>query len=273
MAPDSGGLQLVRRGQVGYFESPLLAAYGRLLTHAFFTRHGGVSSGQYSSLNFSSKEGDTAENVSRNLEIAASSLGFSAADFLLVRQVHGDGILTWNGNRPPVEPLMYDGIVTSSTGIALCIKTADCVPVLLADPVKKIIGAVHAGWRGTAARIVQKAVLVMQREYSCRPENILASEGPAIGPCCYEVDESVIRAMCDRSWAGFVHKGKRPDRWMLDLAGINGVQLHEAGLPPGNISIGPVCTSCRTDLLYSHRAESGRTGRSLNFIMLKVPAP
>ena len=262
-------MRLSGKGLIRYFESPLLARHGGFLTHAFLTRHGGVSPGRFSSLNFSSREGDTEENVFRNLEIAASSFGFPAGDFLLLRQVHGDGLLTWNGDRPPGEALVYDGIITASSGVALCIKTADCVPVLLADPARRIIAAVHAGWRGTAARIAQKAACLMQREFSCRPENILGAVGPAIGPCCYEVDENVMRSMRVASWRDFVRSGGRPGRWMLDLPGINGRQLREAGLLPGNIAVGSVCTSCRTDLLYSHRAESGKTGRSLNFIMLK----
>ena len=154
--------------------------------------------------------------------------------------------------------------------MALCIKTADCVPVFLADPVRRVIGAVHAGWKGTALQIVEKAVREMVQRFGARPSDLFAAIGPAIGPCCYEVDAAVYQAMSHHaSRTAFFHTGRQDGRWMLDLPLANRHQLLRCGLLPERIRTADHCTACHPDLFFSHRAQGGNTGRQLNFIMIR----
>jgi hypothetical protein len=154
--------------------------------------------------------------------------------------------------------------------LALCIKTADCVPVFLTDPVLQIIGAVHAGWKGTALLITEKAVREMVRRFGTRPSDLFAFIGPAIGPCCYEVDNAVYQAMGRQSAHGaFIHAGLQAGKWMLDLPLANYHQLLHAGLLPEHIQTAGLCTACHPELFFSHRAQGGDTGRQLSFIMIR----
>jgi polyphenol oxidase len=255
-----------------YYQSPQLQALS-FLTHAFTTRIGGVSGGCYSSLNFSVREGDPEEHVKRNYQITAAAFAVSPEQFLTVRQVHGDGILVIKEPdfRIPEGKLPeYDGIITNQTGIAVGIKTADCVPVLIVDRIKRIVGVVHAGWRGTALKIAAKAVMRFREDFLSATEDMIAAIGPSIGPCCYQVDAQVVRAMGpDGGTDSYFRACKEDGRWMLDLPSLNRRHLLEAGLNPENIEMSGLCTSCLPDLFYSHRGESGKTGRQLNFLMLR----
>ncbi len=258
--------RLSQKGSIQYYEAESLGAL-EFLRHAFLARSGGISRAPFASLNVSIREGDLQEHVDRNFQIAAS--GFGLEKFFLMSQVHGDRILVLREGEETCregQP-QADAVMTSERGIAIGIKTADCVPVLLADPVKRVIAAVHAGWRGTALQIVSKTVLKFISEFSTCPEDIIAAIGPAIGPCCYEVDLRVFEAMNgdDRQ---HVFKQTGTDQWKLDLAELNRRQLLKAGLPEKNISAARLCTACRADLFFSHRKE-GRTGRQLNFILLR----
>ncbi|MCG6534700.1 MAG: peptidoglycan editing factor PgeF [Syntrophales bacterium LBB04] len=260
-----------KKGTVEYFESPLLAGRDFLL-HAFSTRRGGVSRDGFASLNFSKREGDGAENVRRNWEILADAFQLSPEQFLLMDQIHGDGILAINEGMeiPPEGHRQFDALVTDRPGIALVIKTADCVPLLMMDPVRRVIGVGHAGWRGTALNIAGKVVDTFVKSFSSRTEDILVAIGPAIGACCYQVDAPVYEALASHPGAvSFLHPQKEQGRWILYLAGVNRLQMEERGVPPENISSADHCTSCRGDVFYSHRRDGIKTGRHVNFIMLK----
>lgn len=264
--------RLSKKGAVQCFKSEAFEGCG-FLTHAFLTRWKGASEGVFSSLNFSLKEGDREDRVNRNWGILAEAFGVSAPQFLTIHQIHGDRIVVAEDlNRRSASDLVVqcDAVLTAATGVALGIKTADCVPVLLVDRVKRVIGAVHAGWRGTSLQIVAKAVRAMEKRFSSSTADILAAIGPAIGPCCYQVDEQVFSAAKeDKDWMSAFRECSEKGRWMLDLPLANRTQLLRAGVPGENISSAGICTSCRTDLFFSHRAENGRTGRQLNFIFLE----
>jgi len=242
------------------------------LSHAFLTRWGGASEGKFSSLNFSVREGDEEKNVTRNWEIFGGAFGISLSQFFMIRQVHGDRVVQADGltQRSSLSsPVQCDAVVTSAESIAIGIRTADCVPILLADRVRRVIGAVHAGWKGTALNIAAKTVQVMKDQYSSRPEDIVAAIGPAIGPCCYQVDERVFSfSQGNGDWEPAFSRCPEEGRWMLDLPLANRLQMLRMGIPPENISSGGICTSCRKDIFFSHRAEKGGTGRQLNFIVL-----
>jgi YfiH family protein len=261
-----------KRGCVEYLESAALSEWG-FLDHAFCTRRNGVSEGQFASLNVSVREGDGGGNVRQNWEIIADAFNLRAEQFFVVHQVHGDNILVVDRtNIGDFKQRQHraDAIITNLPGLAIGIKTADCVPVFMADREKRIIGVVHAGWRGTALNIAAKTVKAFTKAFSSRPEDIVAVIGPAIGPCCYEVDETVFNAMTmNGDWESSFTPCGELGKWMLNLASVNTCQMIQAGIRPDNVLSSCVCTSCRKDLFFSHRGEEGRTGRQVNFMMLK----
>ena len=249
-----------------------LAAYD-FLVHAFCTRLGGVSEEDYKSLNMSFREGDEEFRVLQNWSKLAAAFDIPMENFLVLNQVHGDNIFVIQPRGEYFtsrDALNYDAIVTDRANLAICIKTADCVPVFLVDHVRKVIAAVHAGWRGTALGITAKVVRLMQNQYGSSPADLLAAIGPSIGSCCYEVDETVADAFHhDKNAEAFLFPGKRKDRWMLDLAEANRQQLRDCGIPAENIEAAGVCTVCRQDAFFSHRGSGGVTGRQINFLMIK----
>lgn len=261
----------LEKQELTYFEAPQLRSLPFLI-HAFTTRHRGVSEGCYSSLNFSIREGDPEENIKKNFQLLARAFKISPKQFLTVRQVHGDNFLLVDDpafHVPGDKPLEYDGIITSQPGLAIGVKTADCVPILLVDRARRVIGVVHAGWRGTSLRIAAKAVDCFKHHFSTDTRDLVAAVGPAIGHCCYQVDTQVYQAMDAESRNGCFQACEMEGRWMLDLPSLNRQHLVAAGMLPENIDMSGLCTSCRRDLFYSHRGEQGRTGRHLNFLMLR----
>lgn len=256
--------RFVKNGRVAYFESDILKIPG--LVHAFCTRESGVSPPPFNSLNFGSREGDTPENVRENFQILSSAFGIPAGEFLTLRQVHGSRILILDSQSSGNGELEYDAMVSCGKGLALCVKTADCVPVLLADRNLKAVAAVHAGWRGTSLQILAKCAAFLFENFGVRRQDLLAAIGPAIGSCCYEVDSVVYDEMAG-SAEGFFKKTGEKGKWKLDLPGVNRGQLLNMGIPPENISCSGLCTACRTDMFFSHRAEK-KTGRQLSFITL-----
>lgn len=267
---------LSKKNTIGYLHSPKLGDCD-FLVHAFCTRHGGVSLDDYKSLNMSFREGDEEFRVLQNWDKLATAFNIPMENFLVLNQVHGDNIFVIKPHGDYFtsrEALNYDAIVTNRTNLAICIKTADCVPVFIMDRVKKVIAAVHAGWRGSALGITAKVVRLMQNSYGSEPQNILAAIGPAIGPCCYEVDLPAADAFrCQNNSESFLFPGKRKNRWMLDLVEANRRQLLNCGIPEANIESSGLCTVCRQDAFFSHRRSGGITGRQINFIMIKGDPP
>ncbi len=272
-------LRYEQKGELEYLAVPALADSG-FLVHAFLTRRGGFSRGNYASLNFSCREGDRPEAVASNWQLLARSFNLDLSQFVVMQQVHGDRIVVIdNADRPlvpassPIPPEAYscDALVTDRPGVAIGVKTADCVPLFLVDRVRHVIAAVHAGWRGTALDISGQTVATLLALFSSRPDDILAAVGPAIGACCYEVDAAVYQALYSYEAGGesFFRPRAEKDRWMLDLAMVNRRQLEQRGVPPENIFSANQCTSCRSDSFYSHRRDRGLTGRHFNFLMMK----
>lgn len=260
---------LARKGPIEYLEDEKLSAQN-WLTHAFCTRLGGVSSGPYSSLNVGDLVGDREENVIQNLNLVREAFGVPDGGLILMRQVHGDRILHLDGDGPLPEALPEcDGLISDRPGVALGVRTADCVPIFFADRARRIIGAAHAGWRGTALGIAARMVETLAGRFLSHREDLTALIGPAIGPCCYQVDAPVFEAFSAMPGADlFLRPCKELGRWMLDLALANRLQIRAAGVPPENICTSGLCTSCRPDLFFSHRAGGGSTGRQISLLML-----
>jgi polyphenol oxidase len=259
-----------RKGAIEYLESEELSALD-FVTHAFCTRLGGVSAGPYSSLNTGDLVGDGDDNVLRNLNLVEDAFEIPAGGLILMRQVHGDRICLLDGDGPLQEGLSEcDGLITGRPGVALGVRTADCVPIFFADRTRRIIGAAHAGWRGTALGIAARMVDTLAGRFSSHREDLLALIGPAIGPCCYQVDAPVFEAFSAMPGSDqFLRPCKELGRWMVDLALANRLQIREAGVPSENIFTSGLCTSCRRDLFFSHRAGKGRAGRQINLLMLR----
>jgi hypothetical protein len=265
-------VRLNTNGTLRYFTADKLSSLPFVI-HAFCTRYGGVSNRPFSSLNVSSRLGDQEYNVAKNLSIIAGTFGFAPEQFCLVHQVHGDDIVVLDQNRPIMhsveQPVYGDALIAKRSGVAIGIKTADCVPILIIDLEHQVIAAVHAGWKGTSLGLTAKVVKKMGHLYGTRPEHLLAAVGPAINCCCYEVDETVFRAFTVRERSLVFRPGVRPGRWMLDLPSANRNYLLAAGVPDGSIEQAEVCTACRRDWFFSHRGEHGLTGRQLSFIMIR----
>ncbi len=268
------------------------------LLHGFSTRNGGISSAYgKGSLNLGITKHDQHSNVEHNRELFLRELGAVNGQgeqwpLVGVRQIHSAVIHPVTG--VPGSVLVGDGLITDRPGLLLSVKTADCVPVLLADPGRRAVGAFHAGWKGTLSRIVEKGVGEVRRQFGSRPEDFRAAIGPCIHACCYEVGEELrekfdaqfpyagelfsevfdYQALSVRFPMLFLNQrppghGEPAVKIHLNLVEANRRQLMNAGLREENIEVVDECTSCNTDLLFSHRKEAGMTGRMMGAIGIR----
>ncbi len=248
------------------------------LVHAVFTRRRGFSHAPFAGLNASSATGDDHTAVARNQAAIVSALRLP---LVAVKPVHG-GDVTLVRRETSVErsadwlepfrgrlrTMEADAMLANQPGFALCWAYGDCAPILLYDPEHTACALVHAGWRGTAVGVVLQAIQAMQEHFGSRPFELLAGIGPAIGACCYEVDEKVREAFATHplAWecAEFVERESTSSRatgLFLDIAASNYRQLVATGIPREHIDDSGYCTGCRTDLFYSHRREPWPSGR------------
>ena len=244
---------------VTFFQSDGIAAAGGA-AHGFSTRLGGVSEGMWASLNLGVGRGDDPDHVRENYRRFFAAIGGSGRRIAMSNQVHGGVVRCVTSadlHADPYEKVGYeaDGLMTDLPGVALVVYSADCIPILFYDPVRRVIAAAHAGWRGTAAGIAAAAVDRMKNVYGCRPEDILAAVGPGIGPDCFETHEDVPNAMTAAlSTAVLQHiKIKENGKFAVDLKAINAMRLEQAGLDPARIAVCGFCTACQPDRFWSHR--------------------
>lgn len=234
------------------------------LVHAIFTRSGGVSRMPYSSLNLGGTVGDDPSLVRKNREMAFSSVDLSPGSIFDVWQVHGNNVVCADKPRPNNQlHEKADAILTDLSGVTLFMRFADCVPILLFDPTKSVIGIAHAGWKGTVQRTAAQTVKTMRERYGSKPANILAAIGPSIGPHHYEIGPAVeleVKRAFGQNASAVLDSGNRNGTGVnLDLWAANEIILRQAGVK--NIEIAAICTACHLEDWYSHRAEGGRTGR------------
>lgn len=229
------------------------------LVHAVFGRLGGVSEGPLSSLNVGSQVGDDPQSVAENKRRACAHLGVDTTQVVTAHQVHGNHVAAVDTAHLGQVMSNTDGLVTDAAHVALMLRFADCQPIILFDPLRHALGLVHAGWRGVALGIAYRAVEAMTREFGSRPEDLLAGLGPAIGPCCYTVGHQVAAALgyALPDWSSVMTQEE--DSWRFDLPAANAQQLATAGVQ--SLEQAGLCTACRTDEFYSHRASQGKTGR------------
>lgn len=278
------------------------------LAHGFSTRGGGFSRayGQ-GDLNLGFTKDDKKATVERNRAVFLHELdskrdrpakgkkdNAQAWPLVTLRQIHSDIIHAVSSL--PASPLAGDGLITETPGLLLAIQTADCLPVIVVDARHHAIGVFHAGWRGTLQRIVEKGVGAMRRHFGSLPRDLKAAIGPGVHGCCYEVGAEV-RTKFESQFAyaaSLFREVKESDpvhekypllfltarapghselgkQIFLDLVEANRQQLLAVGLAKKNIEASPLCTSCRTDLLFSYRAEKGRTGRMMGVAGVREP--
>ena len=262
-------------------EVPFLT-YNRLsdlsfIRHAFSTRLGGVSEGEFTSMNLSFGRGDADENVTENYKRICKAAGFEYDSLTASKQIHETivrNVTRQNrgvGIYKPVDMPSVDALVTNDKEVTLVTYYADCTPVFFADPVRKAIGLAHAGWRGTVGGISEKVVEKMTADFGTDPANLICAIGPVIGKCCYEVsgdcaDEFIKLFGAD---SPVIEKTSKPDKFMIDLSLANKLLLMKAGVKEENIVISDLCTQCNCDLLWSHRATNGKRGTMSAFMQLK----
>jgi YfiH family protein len=274
------------------------------LVHAFSTRRGGVSrvyGGNALSLGFTKHDARAAVEQNRAiflkklgvLKIRGSADGRRGAGatwpLITLRQIHSD--LIHRIEAMPEHPLTGDGLVTDIPGLLLAVLTADCLPVVVVDKKRRAVGIFHAGWRGTIKRITEKGVGEMRRWFGSDPRNLVAAIGPGVRGCCYQVGEELRNKFQPQfAYADTLFREVKesdpirerypllfltarppghsdlPAKLFLDLVEANRRQLIDAGVPAKNIETSAPCTACRTDLLFSHRAEKGVTGRMMGAI-------
>ncbi len=250
------------------------------LVHGFFSRMGGVSEPPCNTLNLSFKREAQPENVRENFRRAAVSLGLCFDSMVSVTQVHGNRVLVVTEEQKGQgvvreSPGAYDGMVTDCPNIPLCTIHGDCVPVFFWDPVRRAVGMAHSGWKGTVGRIAAKMVEVMIRQYRTDPASLLVAIGPSIGQECFEVGKEVwdpFRQSFPERMTDVRYCRSHPDqmdKWFLSLPDFVCATLCEAGVPPENISVAPICTACRPDRYFSHRRDKGRTGAMAGVIALR----
>jgi YfiH family protein len=264
------------------------------LAHGFSTRPGGASelSGK-PALNLGFTEWDESQRVSTNRQEFAAALDARGMALVTLRQFHSDVIHL--AGAPCEEAPRADALITNTPGLLLGVQTADCVPILLADTRRRVVAAIHAGWRGTLARIAVKTLGRMTMEFGTEPRHVVAALGPAIGRGCYEVGPEVAQAFAAQfpsarewfdgpfdqvsqgeepiglAWLTMMPPGHvpPPPRVQLDLRASNRSQLIDAGVPEKQISVSDLCTACRTDLLFSYRREGAATGRLMAVIGIR----
>ena len=245
------------------------------VAHGFSTRLGGVSPAPWDSLNLGVGRGDTMENVQENYRRFCAVLGMDDHRAVLSKQIHEDVVRhvteadAGKGLYCDRDYSSVDGMVTNVPHLPLVVFSADCNVILFYDPVRRAIGACHAGWRGTALGIAKKTAQEMVRLFGCNPANIRAAIGPAIGQCCFETDEDVPIALREAlgaevepyiTWNG--------TKYHIDLKAVNALWLRKAGVE--KIDICDHCTACRPDLYWSHRKMGNARGAQIAMIALEV---
>ena len=262
---------------VTYLSFPILEDTG-LVSHAFSTRLGGVSKGDFATMNFSFTRGDDRDDVLENYRRMAAALGVDRERMVLTWQTHttnvrrvteedeGKGIVRDRDYRD------VDGLITDIPGITLVTFFADCVPLYFLDPVHKAIGLSHSGWRGTVKRMGQVTVDAMKEAFGTRPEDIIACIGPSICGDCYEVGEEVADEFADafhEKYHDVILLKKQNGKYQLDLWKANEIVLKEAGIKGDNLAVTNICTYCNPQLLFSHRRTAERRGNLCAFLSLK----
>jgi YfiH family protein len=239
------------------------------------TRHGGVSAAPYESLNLGYSTPDSEESVTENRARFMQAVGAAPDNMMTAHLTHGNQVALFDATRPEQWPrarhpvragsarstwvFQTDGVVSNVPGLSFLLTAADCTPLLFLDRARGVVGAAHAGWRGTARGIAGNVVRAMTQSFGTDPGDVVAGIGASMGPCCYTVGSDVIDTFTASGIEPVLVTDDGPTR--LDLWESNRRQLLDAGIPPDSIETMGLCTGCHVSTFFSHRAEAGRTGR------------
>lgn len=236
--------------------------------HGISARLGGCSKIPFATLNLGMHVGDDPDAVRENRRLFCGATGVNYERIVTAKQVHGCRVAVITEEHVGKGAFSYeeamedtDALITNVPNIPLLLFFADCVPVLIVDPINKAIAAIHAGWKGSVANIVRETLKLMESKYGTNPKLCLAGIGPSIGGCCYEVNHTVIESLNRNLPNPEAYIQNRAGRSFLDLWELNRNQLIEAGLVDRNVILSKVCTSCNPSLFFSYRKENGKTGR------------
>lgn len=259
-------------GKMEFLTFPSLEETG-MVRHLFTTRLGGVSQGEFSSMNLSFTRGDQPDCVVENYRRIGEVLGCGPEDMVASHQTHTTNIRKVSledRGKGIIRPRDYediDGLMTDVSGIVLVTYFADCVPLFFVDTVHRAIGLAHSGWRGTVAGMGACMVRAMEAAYGTRPEELRVAIGPSICAGCYEVGEDVAAQF--GAFPGVVTPGKSEGKYQLDLREANRQNLLAAGVRDKEIAVTDICTCCNGSYLFSHRASHGRRGNMGAFLCLE----
>lgn len=241
------------------------------LVHFVSGRGGGVSSGEVGTFNLSYRVTDPMENVRENRRRLAQALGITEDKLFFPAQTHSNHVVKVQPGTTQDEIKDMDALITNSKGLCISVMSADCVPILLYDPIKKAVGAVHAGWRGTVSKILTLTVQAMQQQYGTQPADLVAAIGPSICPEVYEVGEEVITAV-EQAFGtkdSLVTRQNGPGKGNFNLWEANQIQLLALGVKPENIEVAAICTYQHSDEFFSARRSGNRAGRFSAGILLR----
>jgi hypothetical protein len=249
-------LQVKRQGQITFLQSEMLSRIPQVI-HGFSTRRGERD-------DFSLGPADSPNPmIHMNRVRFLATIGAPGWPLVKLKQIHSGMVVDVEDTSAANDAVQGDAAVTTMQGVALGVQTADCVPILIADREGRAVAAVHAGWRGTAARIARNAVSRLIEKFALDPKSLHAVIGPHIGVCCYEVGEEVFRAIDDPVAIEERSEWPKPH---LNLASVNRKQLLDAGVPQSQIETSTLCTKCRADLFHSYRRDGKRMGHMLSVI-------
>lgn len=268
----------VKDNNIEYIQFKILNEYG--LKHCITLRHGGVSEGMLNSLNFNVKH-DLKENVTQNLNRVTKSLGIDSKNVYKATQEHTDNILVLdNENKEAYKYLIgtnynekYDAYITNQKDIATLVTTADCNPIIIFDPIKKVVANVHSGWKGTTKKIYLKACKKMIEEFSCNPSDLIVCIGPSIRKCCFSSKEQEFKDIFTNIWYNeeeYLYYEEDNERFHIDLIYLIKKDLESIGIK--NIIVADICTVCNSDDFFSYRVakkqQSEKYGLMANITMM-----
>lgn len=247
------------------------------IRHAFSTKHGGVSTDEWTSMNFAFSRGDNPENVIENYKIFSDAVGFDYNSLVTSSQDHHTYVRPVTKNECGIgiwrekDIMSVDALITNEPNVTLVTHYADCTPLFFVDTVGKAIGLAHAGWRGTVGKIGEEVIKKMTALYGTNPSNVVVAIGPAISKCCYEVDKDCAENfynLKDLDNSKFIFP-KEDGKYMIDLLETNRQIVMRAGVKEENIVLSDLCTKCNSDLLWSHRATNGHRGTMCAFMCIE----
>lgn len=252
---------------VGYLTFKALDKYP-YVKYVFSTRFGGVSENEFKSMNLGFSTGDDKKRVEQNYKIFCRATGINYNSLVLSSQIHSDNVYIATSkdfkDNPWEKPVRsgIDSLITNEPGVTIATFYADCMPIFILDPVKRVIALAHSGWRGTLLGIALNTVNKMSKVFGCNAQELICCIGPCIGKCCFEVDAPLYNEFKNNNYPSqdkIIYK-KSNDKFLIDLCEANFQTLNNVGIKRENIFVSDLCTSCCKDLLFSHRATNGKRG-------------